>query len=173
MAHPVATQWDADQAITHLFGAHYRPMVRLASLLLHERGLAEEIVQDAYVALHGRWHRLRDADKALAYLRVTVVNRCRSALRHRRVVAAHLAAARPAPDAPSAEAGALDLLTHDAVITAIRALPPRQREAIVLRYYADLSEAEIAETMGVSRGAVKSHCSRGVAALKLALGELT
>jgi RNA polymerase sigma-70 factor (sigma-E family) len=171
MSHPSATQWDADAAVTHLFTAHYRPMVRLASLLLHERGLAEEIVQDAFVALHGRWRRLRDADKALGYLRVTVVNRCRSALRHRKVVAAHLAAARPAPDAPSAEAGAIDRLTQDAVVAALRALPVRQREAIVLRYYADLSEAEIAETMGVSRGAVKSHTSRGVAALRKALGD--
>ena len=61
---PTAIEWDADAAVTHLFTAHYRPMVRLASLLLHDRGLAEEIVQDAYVALHGRWRRLRDADKA-------------------------------------------------------------------------------------------------------------
>ena len=98
--------WAADEAVTRLFAAHYRPLVRLATLLLREPGMAEEIVQDAYVALHSRWWRLRDADKALAYLRVTVVNRCRSAIRHRRVVQAHLAAARPAPDAPSAEAGA-------------------------------------------------------------------
>jgi RNA polymerase sigma-70 factor (sigma-E family) len=167
------TRWDADAAVTHLFTAHYRPLVRLAALLLHERGMAEEIVQDAYVALHGRWGRLRDADKALAYLRTSVVNRCRSALRHRKVVEAHLAAARPPLDAPSAEAGALDLLAHDAVIAALRRLPVRQREVIVLRYYADLSEAEIAETMGVSRGAVKSHASRGVAALRQVLGGLS
>jgi RNA polymerase sigma-70 factor (sigma-E family) len=170
---PVAVEWDADAAVTHLFTAHYRPMVRLASLLLHERGMAEEIVQDAYVALHGRWRQLRDSDKALAYLRATVVNRCRSALRHRKVVEAHLAAARPPLDAPSAEAGALELLAHDTVIMALRRLPARQREAIVLRYYADLSEADIAETMGVSRGAVKSHTSRGMAALRQALRELS
>jgi RNA polymerase sigma-70 factor (sigma-E family) len=169
-ADEAAPRWDADAAVTHLFTAHYRPLVRLASLLLHERATAEEIVQDAYVALHGRWGRLRDADKALAYLRTTVVNRCRSALRHRKVVEAHLAAARPPLDAPSAEAGALDALAHDAVITALRRLPARQREVIVLRYYADLSEAEIADTMGVSRGAVKSHAARGVAALRQALG---
>jgi RNA polymerase sigma-70 factor (sigma-E family) len=166
-------QWDADEAVTHLFGAHYRAMVRLASLLLHERGIAEEIVQDAYVRLHGRWHRLRDPDKALAYLRVAVVNGCRSALRHRRVVDAHLAASRPPPDSPSAEAGALDLLTQAAVIDAIRRLPARQREAVVLRYYADLSEAEIAEAMGVSRGAVKSHAARAVAALRPILERLS
>jgi RNA polymerase sigma factor (sigma-70 family) len=104
---------------------------------------------------------------------MSVVNRCRSALRHRRVVQAYAAVARPARDAPSAEAGALDLLVHDAVITALRALPARQREALVLRYYADLSEADIAEAMGVSRGAVKSHLSRGIAALKQTLGHLS
>jgi RNA polymerase sigma-70 factor (sigma-E family) len=162
--------WTADEAVTHLFAVHYRPLVRLATLLLQDQGAAEEIVQDGYVALHGRWFRLRDADKALGYLRISVVNRCRSALRHRRVVQTHLAASRPPVDAPSAEAGALDLLQHDAVIAALRALPTRQREAIVLRYYVELSEAETAELMGISRGAVKSHTFRALAALKQTLG---
>ncbi|HEY2949422.1 MAG TPA: SigE family RNA polymerase sigma factor [Micromonosporaceae bacterium] len=164
-----AEVWTADEAVTHLFGAHYRSLVRLATLLLAEQGAAEEIVQDAYVGLHARWRRLRDTDKALAYLRVAVVNRSRSALRHRRVVLAHLAAARPMPDAPSAEAGALDALQQAAIVAAVRALPARQREAIVLRYYADLSEAEIAEAMGISRGSVKSHAARGIAALREAV----
>ncbi|BCB74304.1 SigE family RNA polymerase sigma factor [Phytohabitans flavus] len=163
---PTVEGWAADEAVTHLFAAHYRPLVRLATLLLHDSGRAEEIVQDAYVALHGHWRRLRDADKALAYLRASVVNRSRSALRHRQVVDRHLALARPVPDAPSAEAGALDALRHDAVVAALRALPTRQREALVLRYYLDLSEADIAATMGCSRGAVKSHTSRGMAALR-------
>jgi RNA polymerase sigma-70 factor (sigma-E family) len=160
--------WTADDAVTHLFAAHYRPLVRLATLLLHEAGLAEEIVQDAYVALHRHWRGVRDADKALSYLRTTVLNRSRSALRHRKVVTAYLAWARPGPDAPSAEAGALAALQQDAMAAALRTLPPRQREALVLRYYADLSEAQIAEAMGVSRGAVKSHTSRGMAALRQA-----
>ena len=170
MTHPGPREWTADEAITRLFAAHYRPLVRLATLLLHDQGAAEEIVQDGYVALHGRWSRLRDADKALGYLRISVVNRCRSALRHRRVVEAHLAVARPPADSPSAEVGALDLLRHDAVIAALRALPARQREAIVLRYYVELSEAETAELMGVSRGAVKSHTFRGLTALRQTLG---
>jgi RNA polymerase sigma-70 factor (sigma-E family) len=172
MPYPRASEWGADEAVTRLFAAHYRPLVRLAVLLLHDQGRAEEVVQDTYVALHGRWPWLRDADRALGYLRVTVVNRCRSALRHRQVVQAHLAKARPGPDAPSAEASALDLLQHDAVLAALRALPTRQREAIVLRYYADLSEAETADVMGVSRGAVKSHTARGIAALRQTLGAL-
>jgi RNA polymerase sigma-70 factor (sigma-E family) len=162
--------WDADEAVTRLFNAHYRSLVRLGVLLLHDQGAAEEIVQDAYVALHTRWRKLRDADKGLAYLRACVVNRSRSALRHRTVVDRYARSARPMPDTPSAEAGALGALEHAAVVAALQALPTRQRETLVLRYYLDLSEAEIAEAMGVSRGAVKSHAARGMAALRAALG---
>lgn len=163
--------WAADEAVTRLFAAHYRPLVRLAALLQRDREVAEEIVQDAYVGLHARWHRLRDADKALAYLRASVVNRSRSALRHRHVVDRHARGERPPPDAPSAEAGALQALEHADVVAALHGLPARQREALVLRYYLDLSEADIAETMRISRGAVKSHASRGMAGLRATLGE--
>ena len=162
--------WDANEAVTHLFNAHYRSLVRLAVLLLHDQGAAEEVAQDAFVALHTRWRRLREADKGLAYLRACVVNKSRSALRHRVVVDRHARSVRPRPDEPSAEAGALGALDRVAVVAALQALPARQREALVLRYYLDLSEAEIAETMGVSRGAVKSHTSRGMAALRATLG---
>ena len=158
--------------MTHLFAAHYRPLVRLAACCCTTRARPRRSCRTRTWRCTAAGRGLRDADRALAYLRVTVVNRCRSALRHRRVVLTHLAAARPGPDAPSAEAGALDLLRHDAVLTALRALPTRQREAIVLRYYADLSEAETAEAMGVSRGAVKSHTARGAAALRQTLGAL-
>ncbi|WP_432975431.1 SigE family RNA polymerase sigma factor [Dactylosporangium sp. CA-233914] len=162
--------WSADDAIGALFGAHYRALVRLAVLLLRDEGVAEDVVQDAYVALHRRWWRLRDADKALSYLRTSVVNGARSALRKRGVQERHIARG---PDGPqvvaSAETGALSLLAHREVLAAVRRLPARQREAIVLRYYAELSEAEIADAMGVSRGAVKSHASRGMAALRQSL----
>jgi RNA polymerase sigma-70 factor (sigma-E family) len=161
--------WDADQAVTRLFAAHYRPLVRLAALLLRDGATAEEVVQDAYVGLHGRWGRLRDPDRALSYLRTAVVNRCRSAMRHRGVAQRYAERYRPPPDAPSAEAGALGALEHAAVIRALDGLPGRQREALVLRYYLDLSESEIADTMGISRGAVKSHTSRGMSALRATL----
>jgi RNA polymerase sigma-70 factor (sigma-E family) len=169
-ADAASAAWDANEAVTHLFNAHYRSLVRLAALLLRDQSVAEEVAQDAYVALHTRWRRLRDADKGLAYLRACVVNRSRSALRHRGVVDRHARSVRPMPDVPSAEAGALGALDRAAVVAALHALPRRQREALVLRYYVDLSEAEIAETMGVSRGAVKSHTARGMAALRAALG---
>ena len=162
-----APEWNADRAVTELYSEHYRALVRLAAMLVRDTQTAEEVVQDAFVAMHGGWQRLRDNDKALAYLRQAVVNRSRSVLRHRTVIDKNMQKAPP--DMPSAEHGALVLLERHAVIAALRALPERQREAIVLRYYADLSEAEIAASMGISRGAVKSHTSRGMTALRAAL----
>ena len=136
-------------------------------MLVRDTPSAEEVVQEAFIAMHEGWHRLKDTDKALAYLRQAVVNRARSVLRHRMVVEKN--APKPAPDMPSAEHGAMALLERSEVIAALRALPERQREALVLRYYADLSEADIAAAMRISRGAVKSHTSRGIAALRAAL----
>ena len=162
-----ATEWNADRAVTELYSEHYRALVRLAAMLVRDTQTAEEVVQDAFVAMHGGWQRLRDTQKALAYLRQAVVNRSRSVLRHRTVVDKNLQKAPP--DMPSAEHGAMVLLERHAVVAALRNLPERQREAIVLRYYADLSEAEIAATMGISRGAVKSHTARGMSALRAAL----
>jgi RNA polymerase sigma-70 factor (sigma-E family) len=162
-------EWSADLAVVELYSQHYRGLVRMAALLLRDTPTAEEVVQDAFVAMHGGWQRLRDTEKALAYLRQAVVNRSRSVLRHRTVVDKNMQKAPP--DMPSAEHGALVLLERDAVVAALRHLPDRQREAIVLRYYADLSEADIAAAMGISRGAVKSHTSRGMSALRAALEE--
>jgi RNA polymerase sigma-70 factor (sigma-E family) len=160
----VAVAWDADQAVTAIYTANYRSLVRLAAMLVRDVATAEEVVQDSFVAMHGAWRRLRDPDKALSYLRQSVVNRARSVLRHRAVVEKY--APKGLPDAQSAEHGAIVELERTAVITALSTLPTRQREALVLRYYADLSEAEIANTMGISRGAVKSHTARGMAALR-------
>ena len=136
-------------------------------LLVHDVATAEEVVQDSFVALHSGLHRLRDSEKALAYLRAAVVNRSRSVLRHRVVVDRN--APKPAPDMPSAEHGALALIERSAVVAALRDLPLRQREVVVLRFYADLSEAQIASTMGITRGAVKSHTSRAMSALRTVL----
>jgi RNA polymerase sigma-70 factor (sigma-E family) len=158
--------WTADQAVTHLFASQYRPLVRLAALLVKDDGVAEELVQDVFVTLHQKWSRLRDPDKAVAYLRQSVVNRSRSVLRHRTVVDRFMRRQGPPATAPSAEVGALESETQTEVLALIAGLPGRQREALVLRYYGDLSEAEIADTMGVSQGAVKSHTSRGLAALR-------
>lgn len=164
-------RWSADEALEELYAAHWGRLVRLAVLLLHDVGAAEEVVQDSFVAMHRRWRWLRDPDKALAYLRQTVVNRARSRLRHRAVEERHLRAeaARAALPSPDAGDGAAATARRDAVLRALAALPDRQREVLALRYYLDLSEAEIADTLGISRGAVKSHASRGSTALRTSL----
>ena len=163
----IPADWDADRAVTELYSTHYRSLVRLAALLVRDIGTAEEVVQDSFVAMHGGWRRLRDSEKALSYLRQSVVNRSRSVLRHRVVVDRN--APKPAPDMPSAEHGAIALLERSAVVAALRTLPPRQREALVLRYYGNLSEAQIAGAMGISQGAVKSHTARAMIALRAVL----
>jgi RNA polymerase sigma-70 factor (sigma-E family) len=165
---PTAARWEADHLLTEIYLGEYRSLVRLAVLLLHDVPTAEEVVQEAFIAMHTGWRRLRDTEKALSYLRQAVVNRSRSVLRHR-TIAVGKEVTKHVPDEPSAEAGAIALLERSAVVAALRRLPDRQREAIVLRYYADLSEADIAATMGISRGAVKSHTARGMAALKSVL----
>jgi RNA polymerase sigma-70 factor (sigma-E family) len=159
----------APDTLTALYTAHYRGLVRLAAYLTGDRDGAEEVVQDAYVKVLGRWGGLRDLGKGEAYLRQAVVNLSRSRVRHRVVV--DRKAPAPMPDAASAEAGALGRLQRQAVVHALADLPRRQREALVLRYYADLSEAQTAYAMGISAGAVKSHTSRGMAALRLLLEE--
>jgi RNA polymerase sigma-70 factor (sigma-E family) len=162
-----AADWDADRAVTALYSQHYRSLVRLAALLVRDVATAEEVVQDSFVAMHGGWRRLRDSDKAMSYLRQSVVNRSRSVLRHRMVTDQN--APKPAPDSPSAEHGASVLLECSAVVSALRTLPARQREALVLRYYGDMSEAQIALIMGISRCAVKSHTARAMSALRSVL----
>jgi RNA polymerase sigma-70 factor (sigma-E family) len=152
-----------------LYRDHRRSLVRLASLLLHDPADAEEVVQDAFVRAHLAWARLRDPDKAMAYLRSAVLNGARSRLRHRKVVE-RFEPSRPGPErSPEAAVMAGDDRRH--VMAALRSLPERQRECLVLRYYLDLSEAEIAATLKISNGSVKTHARRGLAALAARLGE--
>jgi RNA polymerase sigma-70 factor (sigma-E family) len=162
-----AGAWGADHAVTELYAVHYKSLVKLAALWVRDLATAEEVVQDSFVAMHGGWQRLRDRENALSYLRQAVVNRARSVLRHRSVVERTVHDLRP--DMPSAEEEALDRLEAATLVAALRQLSDRQREAITLRYYAGLSEGEIARAMKLSRGSVKSHTSRGMAALRAAL----
>ena len=163
-ASSASSAWDASNVVTEIYTTHYNQLVRLAVMLVHDVQTAEEVVQDSFEAMHLAWRRLRDTEKALSYLRQAIVNRSRSVLRHRKVVEMH--APKPAPDEESAEHAALTLIERSAVTSALRSLPVRQREAVVLRYYGDFSEADIAAAMGISRGAVKSHTARAMAALK-------
>jgi RNA polymerase sigma-70 factor (sigma-E family) len=163
-AGPAQGMAEADVAITALYDTEYRSLVRMSAMLLGDVASAEEIVQDSFIATRAAWRGLRDIDKAAHYLRRTVMNRSRSLLRHRAVVDKHLPASEP--DMPSAEQAAIARLQRAAVIAALRTLPARQREALVLRYYLDLPEEQVAATMRISQGAVKSHTARGKAALR-------
>ncbi|MGH9117990.1 MAG: sigma-70 family RNA polymerase sigma factor [Acidimicrobiales bacterium] len=154
-----------DDTLADLHRAHYRSLVRLAYLLLGDQGRSEEVVQDAFVKLQLRWGGLRQVDKAPAYLRSVVLNQARSALRHREVVDRHDARRTVERASPSPAAAALADADHERVIAAMRLLPERQREALALRFYLDLSEAEMAAAMKVSPGSVKTHVHRGLARL--------
>jgi RNA polymerase sigma-70 factor (sigma-E family) len=157
-------------AVSALFLAHHRRLVGLASLLIDDRGTAEEVVQEAFVSLHRRWGQLRDPESAVAYLNKTVVNGGRDRLRHGRRVVSILPRMVPVPEGlASAEQDAVRHEEADLLWQAITALPTRQRQVLVLRYYLDQSEAEIADTLEVSRGSVKRHASRGLAALARSL----
>ncbi|MGZ4459603.1 MAG: SigE family RNA polymerase sigma factor [Nocardioidaceae bacterium] len=168
---PAAVPWDADLAVEELYAAHYRQLVRLSVLLVRDQETAEEVVQDSFVAMHGRWRGLRDPDKGLAYLRQSVVNRSRSVLRRRGVEARYAPPASPARGGADEDALVTERRTR--VLDAMRALSDRQREVLALRYYLDMSEADIAETLGISRGAVKSHAARGATALRRLLEDAT
>ncbi|WP_149179281.1 SigE family RNA polymerase sigma factor [Streptomyces sp. TRM49041] len=154
--------------VTDLYHSHRLSMVRLALLLVDDRASAEDVVQDAFVALYKRHgERLDDVDNALGYLRTSVVNTARSVLRRRRTAREYVPPHEA--DAPSAEDHALLGDEHRRVLDALHGLTSRQREVLVLRYWSDLSEARIAETLGLSRGAVKSTASRALDALERAL----
>jgi RNA polymerase sigma-70 factor (sigma-E family) len=163
-AEPARGAAEADLAIAAMYDSEYRSLVRMSAMLLGDVGSAEEVVQDSFIAVHAAWRGLRDLDKGVHYLRRSVMNRSRSVLRHRAVVDRHLPA--PEPDMPSAEYAAIARLQRSAVIAALRSLPARQREALVLRFYLDLSEEQVAAAMQISQGAVKSHTARGKAALR-------
>lgn len=159
---PVGPEVATDLARLHR--AHYRSLVRLASLLVDDVGVCEELVQDAFVAVLGRPGAVRDTAKLAAYLRSAVLNGARSHLRRGRV-RDRRRGLRLVGDAPGADVGAVQSDDRRAVLSALRSLPERQRDALLLRYYLDLSEAEIAATLGIAAGTVKTHVQRGMAQL--------
>jgi RNA polymerase sigma-70 factor (sigma-E family) len=154
----------ARAGVTELFGLHYRRLVGLAAMLVDDTETAEDVVQDAFEGLYRRWRRLRDPQAAAAYLNHSVVNQARTRLRRRATQRTHLL--RDPGPAPSAETHCVAHGAEDALADAVRALPARQREVIVLRYYLDLSEAQIADWLGVSHGSVKQHAHRATATLQ-------
>ncbi|GAA2246180.1 SigE family RNA polymerase sigma factor [Kitasatospora cystarginea] len=151
--------------LTETYQAHYRSLLRLAALLLDDLSTCEDVVQEAFIRVHAARRRVREPEKTLAYLRQTVVNLSRSTLR-RRILGLRLLP-KPMPDMASAEEGAYDALERDQLKTALRGLQRRQREVLVLRYYADMTEAQVADVLGISLGSVKAYGSRGLAALRV------
>ena len=166
---PGMTEPAADRAVTVLYQSHYVALVREATLLVGDFATAEDVVQDSFIALHRAWWRVRDTSSALFYLRRSVINKSRSVLRRRAVADRH--PLLPEPALPSAEDSALAVAQLSAVRAALRALPVRQREVLVLRYYADLPETQIAAVMGISRGSVKAHAARARDTLRTALAD--
>jgi DNA-directed RNA polymerase specialized sigma24 family protein len=145
-----ASAEDASHAVAALYQLHYPALVRLAALLIPDLATAEDIVQDAFAAVHGRWHVQPDADAALAYLRWSVVHRSRSV---------------PPLGGPAPGTGE----PGSAVMSALRALSARQREVVVLRYFADLPEAEVASATGMSMAAVRNHAAQAMSSLQAGL----
>jgi RNA polymerase sigma-70 factor (sigma-E family) len=162
---------DARAAVAGLYEVQAIGLIRLALVMLGDRAAAEDVVQDAFVGLFRRWPSLQDPGKALVYVRSAVLNGCRTQLRARSRVAG-----RPLPDMPAVSSAEHEVLVaerHREVLAALRKLPDRQREALLLRYYLDLPAPEIAACMGISQGTVKSTTSRALAALARLLREDT
>ena len=157
---------ERSDAIAQLFAAHQRRLVGLASLLVDDRETAEDVVQEAFAGLYLRWRQLRDPNAAVAYLNRAVVNGSSNQLRHRKRVGIRLARMTLQSEAlASAEDTAVQHDEADRLRQAIDSLPLRQRQVLVLRYFLNLTEADIASTLRVSRGSVKTHASRGLATL--------
>lgn len=157
---------DARAAVAQMYREHYAPLVRTIALLVRDAAEAEDIVQEAHLRLYRSWDQVRDVSRAPAYLRATALNLARSRLRsvirgrHRETTPRHVAP--PDERAIALEAGS-------SVIRALKTLPRRQRECLVLRYYLELSDQEIASDLGVSIGSVKQHVHRGLEKLERTL----
>jgi RNA polymerase sigma-70 factor (sigma-E family) len=165
---------EADTCVTALYQAHALGLIRLAYLMLGERQAAEDVVQEAFAGLYRRWEKLSDPGNALPYVRSSVLNGCRSQLRrHGRAPAVTAAAglADAALPVVSAESAVLSAEQSRSVLQAVRQLPPRQREVLVLRFYLDLSEPEIAVAMGIGPSTVRSTAHRALGALGRMLEE--
>ncbi len=160
---------DAADQVTELYQATALGLIRLAYVILGDPHTAEDVVQEAFCNLFRRWDRLQHTESLEYYVRASVVNACRSALRRRSVRGRRVLYELPAP---SAEAAVLGGAERDALIRAVDLLPARQRETLVLRYYLDLPDDEIARLMGVGPSTVRSAAHRALHALARTLKEL-
>ncbi len=138
-------------------------LVRMAARFVGDEATAEDIVQDVFLRMHKNAPRLHREGSLLAYARAAVRNRCRMVLRRRRVAWRH-SEPHP-PPALSAEAAVMAREDRREVVAALARLPRRQREALVLRYYFDLTDDEASKVMGIRLGSVRSTRARALAAL--------
>ncbi len=157
-----------EDAVTALYRAHALGLIRLAYVMLGDRAAAEDVVQDAFFGLYQRWERLSCSEKALPYVRSSVLNGCRSVLRRK---LARETGSQDLLSVISAETAALAVEERREVMRLLRRLPDRQREVLVLRFYLELSDAEIARDMGIRQGTVRSTAHRALAAIGRALKE--
>jgi len=160
----------AELDLAALYRAHRLALVRLARLLVDDTAAAEDVVQDVFVKLHNKGFILRESTAAMAYLRTAVINNSRSVLRRRQTERRH-SSAIDEPKTDGADSAIVLAAEHREVLDAVNQLPQRQREVMVLRYWSELSEAEIASALSISQGAVKSHASRAMNKLEGLLGE--
>ena len=165
----------AEAAVTAIYQAHALGLIRLAHIMLGDRPSAEDVVQEAFCGLYRRWSHLSDTGSALSYLRTSVLNGCRSVLRRRTGQRAQPGDGRPGDGRPAASAEAAVISGEDRreVMRALRRLPTRQREALVLRYYLDLSPEEAATVMGIGPSSVRSATHRALSSLGHMLKELS
>jgi RNA polymerase sigma-70 factor (sigma-E family) len=162
----------ASNELTALFRGHHLDLVRLATMLTGDRATAEDVVQDAFEKVHAAGNRLAGrGGVGVSYLRTAVINGCRGVHRRRKVARRHEAEAPGGAGQVSAEQEVICTERNREVAAALARLPRRRREVLVLRYYLELSEAEIAQTLNISTGTVKSSAARGLATLAKTLKE--
>ncbi len=162
----------ADDLVEELFAAEGRSLVRLARIFCEDRDAAEDLVQEAFIRLHRSAGSIRDVSRAPAFLRSIVINLARDHNRRGLMSLRHQGAMRRPEASPSFEDDAIAEADHE-TLNALRTLPDRQRACLVLRYYLDLSERDIADTLGISKNSVKTHARRGLAALEAQLATPT
>lgn len=163
------TAREASQSFDQLYQSQWWPMMRLATGLVDQASVAEDVVQDAFAALYRKWDGIREPGAAVGYLRTSVVNGSRSVLRRRMTSRKYLRVGGP-ETVEGADAGVVLSAEYQIVRSALATLPDRQREVLTLRYLAELADEDIATATGLSLGGVRSASSRGLAALRSVLG---
>lgn len=165
---PTSARAAADALVARLFAEEGASLVRLARFFVDDRTAAEDLVQEAFIRFTRSAHRIRSPDAAPAYLRSIVLNLARDHNRRGLVSLRH-----HLPEVEDAESAENELFASEErreVVEALRRLPLRQRDSLVLRYFLDLGVDGIAATMKISRNSVKTHLKRGLAALERDLG---